>query len=199
MPSFQPSNSLLDDAITSVSTAMSAALARNWWAIAIRGILGIVFGLTALLYPGATILSLALIFSAYTLADGVLAIVAAAYAAQRHERWALLVFEGLVDIATAAIAFFWPEITVVAFVLLLATWALLSGGFMLAAAFRLDVDHGRWWLAFSGLASVAYGILLIVAPLTGAVVLTWWLGAYAIVLGVSLAVLAFRLREQLKS
>jgi len=70
---------------------------------------------------------------------------------------------------------------------------------MLAAAFRLDVDHGRWWLAFSGLASVAYGILLIVAPLTGAVVLTWWLGAYAIVLGVSLAVLAFRLREQLKS
>ncbi len=193
MPSLQMSGHALD----AESSAMSAALARNWWAIAIRGVLGIVFGLIALFQPGVTMLSLVLVFSAYALADGVFAIVAAVRAASRHERWALLVFEGLVDIAAAAAAFLWPGITVVAFVLLVATWAILSGVLLMAAAFRLNIDHGRWWLAFGGLVSVLYGVLLVSAPLIGALVLTWWLGAYAIVFGAALLVVSFRLKGQL--
>ncbi len=191
------SNTLLGDAMNAQSRAMSAVLARNWWAIAIRGLLGIVFGLIALFLPGVTMLSLVLVFSAYTLVDGVFAIVAAVRAASQHERWALLVFEGIVDIITAAIAFLWPDITVVAFVLLVATWAILSGGLLLGAAFRLNIDHGRWWLALGGVMSILYGVLLVAAPLTGALVLTWWLGAYAIVFGVSLMVVAFKLKGQL--
>jgi uncharacterized membrane protein HdeD (DUF308 family) len=179
------------------SSAMSAVLARNWWAIAIRGLLGIVFGLIALFLPGVTMLSLVLVFSAYALVDGVFAIIAAVRAASQHERWALLVFEGIVDIITAAIAFLWPGITVVAFVLLVATWAILSGGLLLGVAFRLNIDHGRWWLALGGGVSILYGVLLVAAPLTGALVLTWWLGAYAIVFGVSLVVVAFKLKGQL--
>ena len=62
------------------------------------------------------------------------------------------------------------------------------------AAFRLNIEHGRWWLVLGGAASVVYGILLIVAPLIGALVLTWWFGAYALVFGVFMLVLAFRLR-----
>jgi uncharacterized membrane protein HdeD (DUF308 family) len=170
-------------------------LARNWWAIASRGVLGILFGLVALFLPGATMLSLVLLFAAYVFVDGVLAIVAAVRAAQQHERFGLLVLEGIVNIITAAIAVVWPGITVVAFVLLVAIWAIVSGALMLSAAIR--IDYGRWWLALGGLASLIYGALLIGAPLIGALVLTWWLGAYALVFGVSLLVLAFRLRAEL--
>jgi uncharacterized membrane protein HdeD (DUF308 family) len=178
------------------AAAMSAVLADNWWAVAIRGVLAILFGLIALFLPGATMLSLVLVFSAYALVDGVFGIVAAVRAARSHERWGLLVLEGFVSIATAAIAFLWPGITVIAFVLLVASWAILSGGLMLAAAFRLNIDHGRWWLALGGLVSIIYGVLLVVAPMIGALVLTWWLGAYALIFGVALIVLAFRLKAQ---
>jgi uncharacterized membrane protein HdeD (DUF308 family) len=89
----------------------------------------------------------------------------------------------------------WPGITVVAFVLLVAVWALASGGLMFAAAFELPINHGRWWLVLGGLASIIYGVLLLGAPLLGALVLTWWIGAYAVLFGVMLLILAFRLRS----
>ncbi|TFG88685.1 MAG: HdeD family acid-resistance protein, partial [Hyphomicrobiales bacterium] len=89
--------------------------------------------------------------------------------------------------------FLWPTITAVAFVILIAVWAIISGALMLGAAFTLKLDHGRWWLALGGIASVIFGIVLLVAPVVGAVVLTWWIGAYAMVFGVFLLVLAFKL------
>ena len=165
---------------------MIAMLARNWWAIAIRGVVGILFGLVALFLPGATMLSLVLLFAAYVFVDGVFGIVSAVRAARAQERWGLLVLEGLVDIAVAVVAVLWPGITVVAFVFLVAFWAIFTGILELAAAFRLEFIDGRGWLIFGGIVSVLYGALLIVAPMIGAVVLTWWLGAYALVFGVSL-------------
>ncbi len=174
-----------------------AMLARNWWATGIRGVVGILFGLVALFLPGATMLSLVLLFAAYIFVDGVFGIVSAVRAARAHERWGLLVLEGLVDNAVAAIAVLWPGITVVAFVFLVAFWAILTGVLELAAAIRLVFIDGRGWLIFGGVVSVLYGALLIVAPMIGAVVLTWWLGAYALVFGVCLVVLAFKLRARL--
>jgi len=176
---------------------MIAVLAQNWWAIGIRGVLGILFGLIALFLPGATMLSLVLLFAAYAFVDGVFGIVSAVWAAREHERWGYLVLEGLVNIAAAAVAVLWPGLTVVVFVLLVAFWAIFTGILELAAAFRLKIDDGRWWLVFGGGLSVIYGVLLIVAPIIGAVVLTWWIGAYALVFGVSLVMLALGLRNRL--
>jgi uncharacterized membrane protein HdeD (DUF308 family) len=178
------------------SDAMSAALAQNWWLIALRGVLAIIIGVIAFAAPVATMLSLVLLFSAYMLVDGVFAIVAAVRAARQHERWALLVLEGIVSIAVASIAVLWPGITIVAYVLLVAAWAIVTGALVLGAAFRLNLDHGRWWLVLGGIASLIYGALLIIAPLIGALVLTWWFGAYALVFGVFMLVLAFRLRAR---
>lgn len=175
------------------SEAMSAALARNWWAVAIRGVLAILFGFIALVMPGVTILTLVLLFSAYMLVDGAFGIVSAFRAAQRDERWSLLALEGIVDIAAGVIAFLWPGITALVFVLLLAFWAIISGILMLAAAFRLNAQHGRWWLVLGGAVSLVWGVLLAFMPAVGAVVLAWWLGAYALIFGVMLLVLAFRL------
>ena len=170
-------------------------LAQNWWAFAIRGVLGIIFGLIAIFQPGVTMLSLVLVFSA-AFVDGTFAIIGSVRAARRHERWGFLVLEGTVNIIAAALAFLWPAITVVSFVFLVGTWAILSGGLMLSAAIRLSGDYGRWWLLLGGLASVIYGALLMFAPLIGALVLTWWLGAYAIVFGFALMAVAIKLYQR---
>lgn len=175
--------------------AMSALLAQNWWAVALRGVFAIIFGLIALLVPGATILSLVLFFAAYMLVDGVFSIVAAVRAASHHQRWGLLVLEGIVDILVGVIALAWPGLTVVFFITLMAVWSLITGVLEIVAAFKLNPDFGRGWLIFSGIVSLLFGIALLVAPMLGAVVLTWWLGAYALVFGITLLALAFKLRS----
>jgi uncharacterized membrane protein HdeD (DUF308 family) len=88
-----------------------------------------------------------------------------------------------------------PGITVLAFVCIVAAWSLLSGGLMLGTAIGLEISHGRWWLVFCGTVSMLYGVLLLLSPLIGALVLAWWIGAYSLVFGVTLIVLAFRLRR----
>jgi uncharacterized membrane protein HdeD (DUF308 family) len=175
---------------------MSAVLAQNWWALALRGVCAILFGVIALVVPGAVLITLALFFAAYLLVDGILAIVAAVRAAQRHERWGMLLAEGVVDIAVGVIAFVFPVSAVLAFVFVTAAWALLTGVLLIVAAFKLNRQHGRAWMALSGIISVLFGIALIVAPLVGAVVLTWWFAGYAIAFGALLLVLAFKLRSR---
>ncbi|MBI1179179.1 MAG: HdeD family acid-resistance protein [Alphaproteobacteria bacterium] len=176
--------------------AMSALLARNWWALAIRGVLAVLFGLLALFLPGATMISLALVFGAYLIADGVFAVIAAVRAAQAHERWGLLAAEGVFTLLVGVLAILFPVSAVFAFVLVTAAWALVSGVMLIAAAFRLTRRHGRWWMALSGAVSVLFGVALVVAPLIGAIVLTWWVAIYALFFGVMLLFLAFRLRRE---
>jgi uncharacterized membrane protein HdeD (DUF308 family) len=174
---------------------LSALLARNWWAVALRGVAAVLFGLIALLAPGATMLSLVLLFAALMLVDGVMNLISGLRSARRHERWGVLILQGVVSLIAAVIAVLLPGLTVLAFVYVVAAWALVSGVFAVIAAVRLRGDHGRWWMGFSGVLSVFTGIVLAIAPLIGAVVLTWWIGAYAIVFGATLLVLAFRLRS----
>jgi len=185
-----------DTAESDLSAAMSALLAQNWWAVALRGVFAILFGVVALLMTGPTIAALVLIFSAYMLADGIMAIVSGVRAARQGERWGLFILEGIVDIAAGVIAFLWPGITLLALVTLVAAWAIVSGGFEIGSAFRLKQTHGRWLLALGGILSVIFGVLVALAPIAGAIVLTWWLGAYALIFGILLLGLAFRLRRR---
>lgn len=173
--------------------AMSSLLAESWWLIALRGLLAIVFGIVALIMPVAVMLSLALLFAVYLFIDGVLAISSAVRAARTHEHWALLLAEGVLDLIMSAVVALFPLSAVLAFVLITAAWALLTGGLLIATAFR--IGHGRWWLAFGGIVSIVWGVLLIIAPIVGALVLTWWLGGYAITFGIMLLVFGFRLRH----
>jgi uncharacterized membrane protein HdeD (DUF308 family) len=176
--------------------ALSEVLADSWWAVGLRGVLGILFGLICLLTPGIALGAFVILFSAYMLVDGVFAIISGIKAARSGERWGLLILEGIVDIAAGVVAFLWPLITVVALTWLVAIWAIVSGALMLSAAFTLNIDHGRWWLALGGIASVIFGVLLVIEPLVGAVVLTIWIGAYALVFGVFLLILAFQLHSR---
>lgn len=175
------------------SRDMKSILAQYWWLIALRGVLGIMFGIIALIVPAATILALVILFSAYMLVDGAFALYAAYQAARQNRKWGLLLLQGLANIAAGVLAFLWPGLTVFVFVIMLAAWSIVSGCLQFAAAFR--VEQGRWWLVLGGASSLIFGMLLIAAPFVGAVVLTWWMGAWAIVFGAFLLVAAFRLRS----
>jgi uncharacterized membrane protein HdeD (DUF308 family) len=174
--------------------ARNAVLADNWWIVALRGVLAILFGIAAFIVPGATMLALVLLFAAYSIVDGIFGMALAVRGARRRERWGLLLLNGLLGIVIGAAAAIWPGLTVIAFVFMVAVWGLLSGALMLGAAFNLKTSHGRLLLVFGGIVSLLYGILLFASPLIGALVLTWWVGAHALILGVTLIALAFRLR-----
>lgn len=174
----------------------TATLAQNWWLFTLRGVFGTIFGCLAFAFPGPTMASLVLLFSAYMLVDGIAGIISAARAMRRNGPWGSLLFAGLLTLAAGIGAFLWPGLTVLAFVLLVASWAIVTGAVMMVAAFRLNVEHGRWWLVLGGLFSLVYGALLIVAPLVGAIVLTWWMGAYALAFGVALVIFSLRLRSR---
>jgi len=178
------------------SDALSELLAQHWWAVGLRGILAIIFGLICLLTPGIAVGALVLLFAAYMFVDGAFAIISGIRAARSGEQWGLLILEGIVDLAAGILAVVWPAITLVALVWIVAIWAIVSGALMLGAAVSLNIDYGRWWLALGGIASLIFGILLIIEPFVGAVVLTLWIGAYALVFGVFLLVLAFQLNSK---
>jgi uncharacterized membrane protein HdeD (DUF308 family) len=175
-------------------------LARNWWVVLLRGIAGIFFGLATFFAPGISLAALVLLFGAFAFADGLLAIVSAIRRRGSSDRWWMVLLRGLAGVAVGVVTVIWPNITALALVYLIAAWALVTGGLEIAAAIRLrKVISGEWLLILSGLAAVALGIVLVLFPEPGALALVLLIGVYALVSGVLLIVLAFRLRSWLKS
>jgi len=140
-----------------------------------------------------------IVFGAYALIDGIFALVAAVRAGRQHPRWGSLALEGIVGIIVGAWAFLAPALTAVALVVLVGAWAVITGILEIAAAIRLrKTIRGEWLLGLAGVFSVLFGIVLWIAPIAGAVVLAWWIGAYALVFGVMQLALAFRLRKWIR-
>jgi len=179
----------------SVSMGPVQVLARNWWALALRGVFAIIFGLIAWLRPGITLYALVLLFGAYSFVDGIFGVAAAVRAAERHTRWGWLLVEGIAGIVTGIIAFVVPGITALVLLYLIAAWALVTGVLELIAGFQLR-GHlaNEWLLLLGGAASIIFGVILIVHPGAGALALIWLIGSYAIIFGILILWLAFRLR-----
>ena len=170
-------------------------LARNWWALALRGLTAILFGIAALVVPHIALVVLIALFGAYALVDGVFAIVSAVRAAERHMRWWPLLVEGLAGIVVGVLTFVWPGLTALVLLYFIASWALVTGVFEILAAIRLRQEiTGEWLLALTGVLSVVFGLLLIIFPWAGALTVVWLIGIYALVFGVLLVGLALRLR-----
>ena len=171
-------------------------LARNWWVVLFRGLAGIIFGLITLFAPDISLTALVLVFGAYALADGVLAMISAIRWRGETDRWWVILLEGLAGVAAGVITLFWPGITALTLLYMIAAWALLTGALEIAAAIRLrKVIAGEWLLVLSGIASIVFAALLALFPAAGALALVLWIGAYAVVFGALLIVFAFRLRS----
>jgi uncharacterized membrane protein HdeD (DUF308 family) len=174
---------------------MMSVLARNWWALVIRGVAALLFGLAALFWPGIALTVLVLLFGAYALVDGVFAVIAAVRAAGHEPRWWAVLIEGIIGILAGAVTLAWPGITALALVYVIAAWAVITGIAEVAAAIKLRKEiSGEWLLALGGIVSVLFGIYLAIAPGAGALALVWIIGIYAIFWGIVLIALGFRLR-----
>ena len=176
--------------------AREALLSSNWWAAAIRGVVAILIGAFAIFAPAATLIALVMIFAAYALVDGVFAIVLAIRGARKHERWGWLLFNGIISIASAAIAILFPGLTAFAFAILFAAWAIVSGTASLIAGFQLGKSHGRWWLILGGVIAIIFGIWAVLVPPLAMLALSYMVGFQAFLAGFTLLALAYRLREQ---
>jgi uncharacterized membrane protein HdeD (DUF308 family) len=175
--------------------ARVVSLVKNWWAIALRGLAALLFGLLTAILPGITLTALLLLFGAYALVEGVFNIVAAFRRRGGARSWWALILEGLASIAAGVITFVVPGITALALLYVIAAWAVVTGVLEIVAAVGLRKQiQGEWWLVLAGWLSIVFGVVLAIFPGAGALALVLWIGAYSLVFGILLLALAFRLR-----
>ena len=175
---------------------LASILVRSWWLLLLRGLAAIAFGVLTWFQPGISLAALVLLFGAYSMADGVLATWTAFAGRADHEYWWVLLLEGLLGMAVGLLTFLAPGITALGLLFYIAIWAIATGVLEIVAAIRLRTEiKGELLLILAGLASVAFGFLLVAQPGAGALALLWLIGSYAVLFGVLLVVLAFKARR----
>jgi uncharacterized membrane protein HdeD (DUF308 family) len=175
---------------------MLETLTRYWWAVLLRGVIAVLFGLAALIWPDITLLALVILFGAYALVDGIINLGTAIFGGPNVSRRGWLVFEGIAGVILGVLTFAWPDITALVLLWVIAAWALVTGVLEIVAAVRLRREiQGEWMLAIGGALSVLFGILLAVWPAAGALTVVILIGIYAIVFGGALIGLGLRLRR----
>ena len=167
---------------------------QNWWMYAVRGLVAIIFGILAFTRPEQALQALVLVFGAFALLDGTFAIFAGIASYRYFESWWAVLLEGVSGVLIGLLTFFWPNITGLVLVYMIAAWALITGIFEIVAAIQLRrLITDEWMLILGGLLSILFGVLLFVFPVVGAVSVLWVIGIYAVVFGISEIIFAFRL------
>jgi uncharacterized membrane protein HdeD (DUF308 family) len=169
----------------------------DWRLIMLRAFAALTFGLLTLVWPGLTLWVLVVMFGAYALVDGVFTLVDVARdrpETRRHRGW--LIFDGVLGVLTGLITFVWPAITALALLFVIAAWAIITGALRLRAAIEVrdEVPH-VWLFGLGGALSILFGILLVITPGPGVLVITWLIGWYAIIIAAMLFVHGWRMRE----
>jgi uncharacterized membrane protein HdeD (DUF308 family) len=178
-----------------VEKRLATILSRNWWVLLVRGLIAITFGVLTWMRPGISLAALVLVFGAYALTDGVLAIWAAFAGRKEHEHWVVMLLGGFIGVGVGLLSFMSPGITALAVLFYIAVWAIAKGVLEIAVAIRLrkEIDN-EWWLILGGAASVVFGLLLMSRPGEGALAVLWLIGTYAVIFGVLLVLLSFRVK-----
>jgi uncharacterized membrane protein HdeD (DUF308 family) len=174
--------------------------APSWWVLVLRGLVALLFGLAALFWPSLILAVLIVFFGAYALVDGVLAVIAAFRSSGRGMRRPLLLIEGAIGILFGIVALFWPDLTALTLLYIIAFWAILSGisRIVMAIMLRREIEN-EWSIALSGVLSVILGIVLMLLPGAGLLAYTLLIGLLALAVGIALIYYAFRVRGQQRS
>jgi uncharacterized membrane protein HdeD (DUF308 family) len=171
-------------------------MTQNWWAIALRGLVAVLFGIAAFMWPGITLSVLAPLFGAYALINGVFAVIEAFSRDVSRERWWALLFEGVVSIVVGAMILIWPGLTAMRMLFLIAFWAIMTGVFEIITAIRLRHEiRGEWMMALIAILSMAFGLLLLAFPAPGAFSVILMIRAFVFAIGALMIALAFKLRS----
>jgi uncharacterized membrane protein HdeD (DUF308 family) len=171
------------------------ALSRNWWMLALRGVLAILFGILIIAWPGIAAQSLILVFGAYVFVDGIFAIISA-FQHRSQSHWWVTLLEGIVGVIAGILTFILPGLTALTLLTLIGVWAVFTGVLQMVTAFRLraTIDN-EWAMGLAGLASLLFGLFVLFAPGAGALAVLGLIAGYSIVFGVLLLILAFRVKD----
>ena len=174
-----------------------SSLAENWWLLLLRGVAAIAFGVLAFFWPGLTLIALTLLWGAYALTDGVIAIWAAfnASGGDAGPRW-WLGLSGVVGVLAGVVTFYYTGATTLVLLMFIAVWAIIIGALQIwgAVALRKVLQH-EWLLILNGVLSIAFGAVLLAQPAAGALGFVWMIAWYAIFFGCLYVALAFKLRQ----
>ena len=174
---------------------MLTTLARNWWMFLLRGVVAIVFGVMAIVWPDITLFTLIVLFGAFVLIDGVFSIAAAITRARQKNEWLPFLLQGLLGVGVGLGAWIWPDLTALGLMYIIAAWAILSGLAQIAAAIILRRQiSNEWLLILGGVLSLVFGAIIAIFPGDGAIALVWLVGIYTVVFGVAIVIFAIRLR-----
>ena len=185
-----------DDTTASGPVAVVETFRLNWWLLALRGLIAVVFGVLAFMWPQATLITLVLLFGAFALVNGILSLILAAKIPKGYPRVASLILGGLLGILVGLLTFIMPGITALGLLILIAVWAVVTGIMEFVTAVRLrKIITNEWLLMLAGIASVAFGVILLLQPAAGALALIWLIATWAVVFGILLIIVAFRMRN----
>jgi uncharacterized membrane protein HdeD (DUF308 family) len=181
---------------TDSTGTVAGLLTRHWWVLALRGLAGVIFGVLAFLWPGITLISLVILFGAYALVNGLFSFILAAKAPKGYPNFGSLILSGIFGVLAGLITFFWPGITALGLLIVISAWAIVNGIMEIYYAIKLRKEiKGEWLLILAGILSVIFGGLLLINPLAGALVLILWIASFAIVFGILLIILAFKMKR----
>lgn len=173
------------------------SLSREWWLIGLRGLLGVAFGIMVWAWPIEAVKMFAVFWGIYMLMDGLVNLFSGWRLHRQGVRWWPYLLVGGPGCLVGLLALVWPGITAVAFLYLVAVWAIAGGVSQVAAAFRLHQTlDGDWILLFVGLLSIVFGLLLFLRPLAGLVAVALIVGFFAIISGFIWLILAWRVRRR---
>jgi uncharacterized membrane protein HdeD (DUF308 family) len=175
---------------------MLGQLSQHWWVFVIRGVLALLFGIGTFLMPGVTLAVLIVLYALYAFADGIVAVIAAFGRRSAGDRfpWSLLLI-GIAGILAGVITILYPGLTALVLLYLIAGWHIVRGVFEVIVAIRLRKEiQGEGWLIAAGILSIVFGLFLSMFPAAGALALLWLIGSFAIVFGIMVIALGFRLR-----
>ncbi len=185
------------DAHPPATAGTASPLVRAWWILALRGLLGLLFGLAALLWPRVTLGMFVLGFGTYVLADGLAAVAQAIRAAERPRQGAPLFLEGAVSVGLGLLAWGWPFALPPILLYLIASWGIFTGLLeLLAALLVLREPTARWLFGLAGVSSILLGMVLMLLPQAGAVEIVRMVGLYAVTFGILTLGAALRLRQR---
>ena len=182
--------------MTTALPSLTTMLQRSWWVLLVRGLAAIVFGVLTWMQPAASAVALLVIFGAYVLVDGVLGVYGAIKTRHQSSHWWVMLIWGLAGVIVGVLTVINPAITGLVLTIYIGVWAVVTGVMQIIAAMRLRKEiEGEWLLVLSGLLSVVFGGFVLSQPMAGMMAMVWVIATYAVIFGVLMILLAFRVKK----
>jgi len=174
----------------------TGSLSRYSWAMVIRGVIAILFGVLALFWPDITLELLVFLFAFYALFDGIIAIIASISSMKHHKQWWAFLLEGLLGIGAGIFALILPEVTLFVLLYVISAWAVVTGLMEIIAVFSSGWDEPtKLLIGLAGLASIILGVVMFLYPSGSLLVLSWLLGIYALIFGILLMMFGVQIKK----